>query len=61
MKRQVYLIYNREEKRYYAGTDGDDLPIWSDEVDLARIYTVPKDADDQYEILRQLGYDVEVR
>jgi hypothetical protein len=58
--KKMLLIYDREGRRYFAGWEGE-FPIWSDEIDLARVQSDQKEADNNYEMLRALGYDVKVQ
>lgn len=58
--KKMLLLYDREGKRYFAGWNGE-MPLWSDDIELARVQSNQKEADINYEILRDLGYDVSIQ
>jgi len=60
MRKTMILIYDRDGKRYFSGWSGE-CPVWSDEISRQNIYSSQKQADDDYELLRELGFNVEVR
>lgn len=59
-KKNMILIYDRDRKRYFIGWSGE-RPMWSDEISQQNIYSSQKQADDDYELLKQLGFNVEVQ
>lgn len=61
--KKALFIYSYDDRQYFAGWENGRLnhPLWSGEIDLAHVYTSQKQADDDYEILKRLGFDVEVR
>lgn len=61
--RKVLFIFSHDEGQYFAGWNDGVVgrALWSQEIDLARVYTSQNKADDDYETLKGMGLDVEVR
>jgi hypothetical protein len=61
--KRAMFIFSHDDKRYFAGWNNGIVghALWSEEIDLGRVYTSQKEADETYEILRGLGFDVEVQ
>ena len=56
---KVYLILNRENKQYFAGFS-NGKPTWALEIESAHPYYEQDKADEDYEELREQGFDVMV-
>lgn len=57
--KKVYLIFDRENKKYFAGFSSGS-PTWANQIEAAHPYYEQSQADDDYEKLRELGFDVMV-
>ncbi len=57
--KKVYLIFDREHKQYFAGFS-NDAPTWSIGIEAAHPYYDQKSADEDYEEIKKLGFDVMV-
>lgn len=70
MRQIVNFIFCYDRNKYYAGiVDGERLNrhtavdhlLWSDDTELAKQYHSSVEATADYEILRELGFDIEVK
>lgn len=61
--RKALFIYSYDDNQYFAGWNDGVVghALWSQEIDLAHVYTSQKEADSDYETLKALGINVEVR
>lgn len=55
--KKLYLIQNRENRQYFAGFSGS-LATWATMIENAHPYYSQKDATEDYEKLKALGFDV---
>lgn len=56
----MIVIYDRDNDRYFIGWNGES-PLWSDDISKRADQSSQKQADDNYELLKQLGFNVEIR
>lgn len=57
--RRIYTIYDRENKQYFAGFSKGE-PTWAKNIENAHPYYTQEEADEEYEQVKELGFDVEV-
>lgn len=55
--KKIFYLYDVDRRRFFSGWMGE-TPMWSDEMERLQPYSSKKSADDDYEILKRLGFSV---